>query len=664
MRLQTVIVENWMRYRGFHEKAFEADVYAVLARHEADETRSNWLGKTSFMHAIPFALFGAKPPGVRLEDDWITHGEKRAGVCVVFEGPDRFTVQRTRKRGKSTQLRVTWNDEDDEAKRADGDEAQDRIVERLGVTEADFFASNFFAQKQMARFVVAQPRDRHRVVSAWLDLAPLQRCADNVGERLARLAGSERDKQQRLGTLEAMEREVLSKHFAGEDGELSDDAGPKALGELSLTAKREAEDLREAAAKVQERIDEHAERLVETQAAAEYAGTKDEALKLRAEIRAMNPAQLEADVAAKKILAAETAADHKVKNKARLDAEGFARGEFDGVCPVMCEECPVVEDVREIAAENLDKLATVRTEESVAGKESADAALALYGAESELDEARRENARYQELVKKCLVLKPQWEESEKKDPLPDLTELRAELDAAWEESNDAVANSTALERDVGDVRKWRAETDKIREGLAALRGDIATHRAAAAIFGRNGAQRRASEDALSEIERDANALLSESGIGLRLRVLWGREASKGLATSCDSCGAPFPSSQRVKECGTCGAGRGPKTIDKLDLELSDRSGAAEDLAGIAFQLSAAAWLRRARGAQMSVCFIDEPFGALDESHRRALSSHLAAMLRGRYGFEQSFIVSHDRAVMDALPNRVEIVATDERSTFA
>jgi DNA repair exonuclease SbcCD ATPase subunit len=102
-------------------------------------------------------------------------------------------------------------------------------------------------------------------------------------------------------------------------------------------------------------------------------------------------------------------------------------------------------------------------------------------------------------------------------------------------------------------------------------------------------------------------------------------------------------------------------IDKLELVLSDQSGAADDLVGVALQLSASAWLRAERGSAWSTVLIDEPFGQLDAAHRRALSAHLSAMLAGRYGFEQAMVIAHHASVLDALPGRIEVIGEGGRS---
>ena len=59
--------------------------------------------------------------------------------------------------------------------------------------------------------------------------------------------------------------------------------------------------------------------------------------------------------------------------------------------------------------------------------------------------------------------------------------------------------------------------------------------------------------------------------------------------------------------------------------------------------------------------LDEPFSQLDAGNRRAFATHLAAMLSGRYGFSQSFVVSHNQETVAMLPGRIEITSDGGRS---
>jgi hypothetical protein len=156
-------------------------------------------------------------------------------------------------------------------------------------------------------------------------------------------------------------------------------------------------------------------------------------------------------------------------------------------------------------------------------------------------------------------------------------------------------------------------------------------------------------------------MLRECGIDLSVEVLWSREG-EGLAKTCDGCGAPFSTSQRVKSCERCGAVRGPLLVNRLEIQLSDRSGAAEDLVGASLQLAASTWLREERAAAWSVALLDEPTSQMDASNRRAFMTHLAGMLSGRYGFRQAMVVSHHSEISTMLPGCIEIENRDGRAT--
>ena len=161
---------------------------------------------------------------------------------------------------------------------------------------------------------------------------------------------------------------------------------------------------------------------------------------------------------------------------------------------------------------------------------------------------------------------------------------------------------------------------------------------------------------LAEIEGYANDLLTLVGADLEVEVCWGRDGT-GLADSCSGCGAAFPSSRKVKACARCGAERGPKIVEKLDIDVSRRSGCADDFTGIAVALGASRWLREDRGSEWGVALLDEPTSQMDAANVRAFSAKLPEMLRAS-GFAQAFVVSHHRSALSSMPGRIEITSKD------
>lgn len=656
MKIAAITLENWTRYRGKHRIELRPDVYSVMARLETDEDRSNWLGKTSLLYAVPFALYGRHL--ARVEDEWITQGEKLGAVGLELD--DGTKIRRERRLGKSTQLIVTHQpNPHDKPIEAKGDDAQRIIVEKVGLSEADFFASCYFAQKQMARFITARPAERHEIISAWLDLEPLQRCEDNARQRLAGLLQSDEQHAARMAVIKGMVSEIQARFDIGEGVDI---AGT--LRDLLETQAESMEKLRLEAAGLQDRVNEHAARVVSAQSAAEFDRIVEQGKALGDEIRAAAPRELEKQAKAAAEVDAEAKAALNAAREALAGAKRLVSGQFDGRCPVMCGPCPVSDTVKAKVEGNARLTAAAASTERAAAIESGKAADARRMLDGRLSVLTSKASQLDALRRKAAALKPAWDEIQANGQPPDTSELAAELGRAMDERLAASKSYYGIKSSLEDVEKWFGEWGELTHARADLSGQIARHREALAILGRGGAQKRLAEFALAEIEADANALLVESGIDLSLEVRWAREAATGLARACDQCGAPFPASQRVKHCDRCKSERGPLLVEKLEVELSDRSGAAEDLAGIGFQLAAAAWLRRARGAAWSVAFLDEPFGALDEHNRRALATHLTAMLRSRYGFEQSFVVAHDRGVMDALPARIEIVGDANGSRVA
>lgn len=642
MRLRSLRLENWLRYDGEHEIALDAEVYAVVGQFDADARRSNWAGKTALLEAVRFALYGVHRAS--REDEWITNGCAMGAVTVALD--DGTRIERRRRRGSATVLTVTMPDGQVAAKKS----AQSVIDRLLGLSAADFDATCWIGQKALSKFVLARPAERFEIVSGWVGLDPLQRC-----EARARLLLS--DATTKLSQLDgrivsAESRISETRHRLG----LSATADRE-----EILASLEEETCLARASRAQAEMDRAREEVGAAHARREQARRRVEREGIRTKLGDMRsefdslPEVDEARAAARarEAHAGMVAAGADVKSRAAL-----ARGEFDGRCPVGGIECPVTERLNAQRARNRDEHKRALTVYD-------EACRAESLARSDAETAASVERRRAQLLGLREELRARHEALRDGEDLPP----GASLEDANEAFSDAAADYRVASDALAAVRSRRAEVEQAFADLARLREHrdldvrrIAVLRAALTVFGRNGAQRRVAEQALSEIEAGANATLVDAGIDLQVTMQWAREASSGLATSCDACGAPFPASLRVKACDRCGAARGPKMLDRLDVEPSDRSGAAEDLAGAAIQLSAAAWLRRERSVSWSVALIDEPFGALDEANRRAFASSLLRMLRGRFGFEQAFIVAHSPDVMDAMPGRIVVEATEYGST--
>lgn len=632
MSVAVVELENWGRFRGKHRLELRPTIYSVTAVRSDDERRSNWSGKSWLLSAISFAATGEHM--APLEDEWISRGETFGLVRITTDAG--VVVERSRHKGKSTQVKVTGFGEKSGQKGADV-----AILEALGVSSEDFFDTYCLEQKKIDRLVSSDPATRQKLVAGWLQLGPLARCCDR-GVGYAATAANTADRLKR----ELRDVEAVLESLGTET--------PKQLRAKAKKLTKEAEKLESEAAKLVDSYTGAAQALIERDrlegAARQYADVVRQGIALKdnqPEVTFFDPGPLEAAV--EKARAAHQEAGRKLN-----DAKLVAAGAFDGQCPVDCRECPVADDINRAGKVQRARVDKLRAELERAGNSLRIAKDELAEEDRKRDREARVYEQLEALREKARQLKPAadaWSKV-KDEPSPRIdTERVGELRIA--------ATTARLEGD--RLFSLADRIDSLNEKRAAKEAELSKAefearkwRAAVDVFGRNGAQRRCAEEGLGQIQTKTNELLADAGIDLSVALSWFREGSD-WAKRCAHCGEGFPTTATVKQCGNCGAARGKNLIEKLEVVQSNTSGAADDLSGLALQISAAGWLRARRNAAWDTLLIDEPFGACDEANRLAVSSALVSMVRGG-GFSQAFVTAHTRDVIDRMPGRIIIEA--------
>lgn len=637
MRISRIEIENWRCFRGKHSIDLGSGAHAIVARHETDPDRSNWLGKSTFLWAPRFAQTGERPKDCPTEDDWIARGEDFGSVKTTYS--DGTQIERSRKRGGPTVLVV--NSINGTFRKA---EAQAEIERIVGLSDRDG-DSWFLAQKSFDDFVKMRPGERAKVVSEWLRIEPLQRCEANVRSSLSELL----DRESKLSAKERADRDSLASLLARS----GIDTGipiSRVVDELSEIV-RTNEAISIESTKTVDEIE--AERRIFLRYENDRIRAKDRTELVREVDRARNEVERIAVPGGRAIARLKLASQHAIEESQRLqriarDKQTLARGEFDGTCPVGGQPCPITKELNTKGRENATAAREASEEASEARDRSERARKELDGVEGQLRQAERAKERVATLSARLDRTNP--------IDVPDFDENRAsELDGLMRDAKRKGDEARDRARDarhaIAEVERIAKRIEETARDLGAIKDRVRTKREAVEILGRRGAQRRIAEVALQEVEEGANSLLSRAGIDLSVKFRWDRETGS-LATACDVCGAPFPSSTRVKECGRCDAVRGPKVDERLDVVLSDRSGAADDLAGLAISLSVSTMLRAERGSSWGVVCLDEPFAALDRANRKSLARGLISALVGQW--EQALVIAHDDATMDGMPNRIVI----------
>jgi DNA repair exonuclease SbcCD ATPase subunit len=632
MWIKRLIIHNWMSFRGETVLDLEPEVYGLHARHTKDPGRSNFLGKSALLESIYFALTGKLNPDRHLgADGWVSDGEKEGSVTVIF---NNGSVLR-RERKKTTQIYF------DKAK---GDEAQQLVDQRIGLTPDDFLATCYFQQRQMARLVLADPGERMRYVRAWFQLEPLERAEDILRDEASRLVS---EIEQCNGTIRNL-KEVETREGRLETLTTTIQTTEK---ELALLVDREERlsalvQQNERLIRIQEQIHEREQVRSELRESEPKVGGWEEVQSQLVKLRG--------DTTRARV--AHSDAHRRLDQKRRLSLK-----QFDGHCPVAEMKCPVTKELNAQTSRNA-KLVTEAEEEleveraKLSQKEKTEAKV-----ETAMQEIDRIRLRVEELQKRDAKLSLAIQEEKEMGQVMDRADLQARLSRTSQQVGEKRTELRRAQEGLGLVTRALSKAIEYKAKLDAYEKELQTHREAIVIFGKQGAQRRVAEPALREIQNGGNAMLRECSIPLDFEISWSREGA-GPAKVCDSCGQPFPASRQVKECSRCKTPRGQLLVNKLDLILSEQSGAAEDLIGAAIQLAASAWLRRRRGSVWSTALLDEPAGQLDETHRAAFAAHLSALLGTRYGFEQAIVTAHHRSFLEALPGRIEIVHDGKRAS--
>lgn len=656
LMIRTARIWNFKCFRGEHTLSLNGGVFAVVAELDNDRDRSNFLGKTTLLTALgAFPLFGDH--GERLEDDWITTGESEGGVELRLA--DGLVITRARARGVRTTLEVRVEGED---VLAQGEKAQALIEQRIGLSRADFYAWACVRQKQMASFIEARPGDRQKVIAGWLQLAPLEAAAARASKAYAAALADQLAAKTSLADAEAQlaacedlddsEIETWTKTLEAAQGECEQ----AQARHVEAIARRHA-----CKARADKIAMQHRALATWLNRAAALEGTRREVARLEAQIKA------EAEEGSPS--GGSSARDELVQLRVRRkdvqaqQAQAVARlsGGFDGACPVVEGfSCPATASINARRAEFGAQRDAAQVE-----LKRLDAALKDASARADADvarEARRDSLATQLAVANAALAvdigpRPTVDADDEADAGGDEVDTKADVDRAWALVEQARSKLAEFKQRGAMIQRFTQRILECEEAVEKHEVPVATARVVAEILSRQKAQRLVAESALLRIEAAANASLADAGIALRVKTSWARP-TKELEEQCGECGLAFPRSKAALSCERCGAARSAKLDERLDLELSNRSGGAEDLAGWAYTLAAGSHMRAARSSPWTVGYFDEPFGALDVAHSRRLARYIAADRT----FAQAFVVAHDAALMTAMPGRILITGSATGST--
>ncbi len=235
----------------------------------------------------------------------------------------------------------------------------------------------------------------------------------------------------------------------------------------------------------------------------------------------------------------------------------------------------------------------------------------------------------------------QKELSAREASLPDLAALQAELEKLKSDENQLRQDTGGAQQEVAVLDKQRKKKTEYESQIADLNLQITRLKLLETAFGKDGIPAMLIEQALPEIESQANELLDRLSDG-RMSLSFETEREY----------------------------RDKKRDDRkptLDILISDSSGRREyELfsGGEAFRINFAIRLALSRvlagraGARLRTLVIDEGFGSQDADGRQRL---IEAINQVKGNFDKILVITHLEELKDAFSSRIEVTKNDNGS---
>jgi exonuclease SbcC len=701
-------LKNFMCYRdNVPALSFEGFHVACLCG-------DNGHGKSALLDAITWALWGEAR--AKSDDDLINLGQSEMEVEFEFSvSQNHYRVLRKRTKGglKRTgqsllELQIATSDGFATLTGNTIRETEKKIIEILRMDYQTFINSALLLQGRANEFSMKKPGERKEVLANILGLSLYDKL-----EKLARDYTKEREIiQQRLSSdVTRIEQELSQKpNYEVELRETQ--AAISLLGtevekqELALTSLRQSRDALkfkdEQYREMGRRIEQARKQLQNLNTVAEghcskieryektlstyeqsYAGIKTHLDELtRQEDGLREKREYEKKLSSQiHLLSSNNVRLEKEGKELREKLQLLGSGEEEAECP-LCGTRLGVEERKRIVTnyENQiqDKRDTYRTNQSETQKKEEELRILVQEIKKLDTIITTERTR---LERQAGALDKEQAESEKS--LPQEREALAKAQKSIEDLTKAVQDDTKevetliseieslpkIEGELGDAErahrelreregKLRVNSGKLQESLRRCaqleseRGqkskemrqvaeEKSIYEELATAFGKRGTQALIIEKALPEIEEEANRLLVlMTDNRMHLKIESQRDTRKG------------------------------DTIETLDIKIADElgtrnyemfSGGEAFRVNFALRIALSKLLARRAGAPLPTLIIDEGFGTQDSAGREKLVEAINSI---QDDFEKILVITHIEELKDAFPVRIDVIKTEEGSTFS
>jgi len=683
MKVRSVTLKNFLPF--IDERVDVPDgVTGIVGRWREDSARSNRAGKSAFLEAVNYALFGTSR--AKKLNELVNRRAKKKEMFVEVEfdiDGEPFVVRRGVKSGKGY-LEVTGLDG------AKSRESSEYISEFVGISEKEFRLLNYVSQGDITSFMDMNSAQKKTYLTNWIE-DPVWIEFENDAKRIhkegveevSRLEGSIENLQSLAGETSIKEINKQRRELSNERRKL--ETGIDSLQERRGNLNRVVVELRQRVSEVSAAMKtihglNVARARVEKENEPETIRSQIETVARDYKKKERKRDGIETKLGKVKIDRIKKSCKESRFRLATIDDEIRRLKNDVAVCPILKEKCDRIskqsrdERIEKLRAEKPRLIKSIKgfeereqrfdrltkrvrdlSDEILELKETRGALESrLMSAEKRAEEIARIDNEFARVFKSFKVKSVDALETigdETAEGIDAATrsieELDDEIKSANSMLNHVVAQSVSLKERAANARRIRTRLKSEKEKLARAKMILNDVAFVKFMFSKNGIPAEVSKTLFVEIESDVNFILAQLETGLQMRISTARELNR-LESSCPGCGFNYDAPKSPKKCPTCKMKRARATRDELNFEILEGdsasgfhldSGGGKVLISLAVRLAIIRLLQRRMRNKCRFVVLDEIFGMLDERNRQRVFGLVTQTLES-IGIEQIFVVSH------------------------
>lgn len=694
MILKKITINYFMRFGKkqiipFHDQ----QLISIMGQWEDNPERSNQSGKSSFIEALTYCLWGetrAKTEKELLNDRY----DEDMFVELLFdvEGVE-YTLKRGRTTGNKPIIELSGYEENKEI--------QTVIDKLIGLTYRDFVATCYFMQGDIHTFMEANNAEKNKYILKWFEkgywLKLEEEAKLKVNELKLLITQNEYDTKANqkvfntevevtMDELEKRKKEVLGEIAVMEkDIKALEDKQSKV--ELKQTWQDSIISLRKRLENIPDRIELYEEDIEN------FANVTTTITNLQHNLDDPDDGQIDILIEQEQ----ELFADKKSAENERLRLRGqYTKvSKFEGYCEALDIECQTASE-QKVAV--LMKLAR---EGEVNNKLIKSYASDLDKIRSKKDKLKKIIDEYKTKMLDIKMLKAsihridvdlaknniQALKKEEKQIKAEIATLKGkvekiEIDFDQEEYDDLVSDYNVsmgileeLNFDIGkqnniaeNIKKAKKNVARLEKELIHLQDESTQWKFVMYMFSKNGIPSNQIESTFDEIQDEVNIILEKLGTDLSVEFSNSKELSS-WESHCLACGSEFKKGQKSHSCLECGVDREKKRKNEFQVKIKEGSketlfhldsGGGKVLISIAIRIALTRILFRRLGIKFNILILDEVFAQLDAVNRDYVVKLITGYLINEMGFEQIFIISHTE-IKNAIPDTILITRKEDYS---